>query len=281
MLFELLRIKQWYKNLLVFLPLIFVGLATEKESLFLTFLAFFALCCMSSVNYILNDILDRKKDSIHSEKKQRPIAAGEISIPSAGIIAALLAITSLVIGIALSTQFFLLLLVFFFLTFIYSTWAKEELFLDLIFISINFVLRAMAGAYVLHVRMSPWLIVCTFFLSFFIAIAKRKADIMFLKENAQKHKIVLKDYSPEIINLLMAIATSVLILSYSLYSFLSIYPHLIYTLPFSLYVILRYFYLAETGSAIVRKPENFYKDTRLILGILAWCIAVVNIIYFV
>lgn len=279
MFFHLFRVQQWYKNLLIFLPLVFAGLLLNPKSIFLTFLGFIALCLMSSTNYILNDILDREKDKIHPEKKNRPIASGKISIVTATIIASILAITSLVVAFFLSEVFFVLLLIFFMLTQIYSLYFKEELFADIIFISTNFVLRAMGGAFILDVRLSPWLILCTFFLSFFIAVGKRKADFAFLKENAQKHKKVLEEYEERITSTLMTIATSSLLLSYSLYSFLSIYPHLIFSIPFALYVILRYFYLIETKNVIARHPEFFFKDKRLVFGIVLWAFLVILLMY--
>ncbi|MBI5797590.1 UbiA prenyltransferase family protein [Candidatus Woesearchaeota archaeon] len=279
MLIQLFRVRQWYKNLLVFLPLVFVGLATDEKSILLSILAFFALCMMSSVNYIINDIIDREKDKVHPEKKERPLASGKISLWTAGTLAGILAVVSLSIGIVLSFSFFLILLLFFFLTLLYSVYFKEELFADTLFIAVNFVLRAAAGAYVLHVRISPWLIVCTFFLSFFIAVGKRRAEYKFLEEKAPVHKKVLASYGENITGMLMAVATTALLMSYSLYSFLSVYPHLIYTLPFAFYVILRYLFLVESASVIARSPEYFYKDTRLITGIALWCLAVLVVIY--
>lgn len=279
MLFSLFRVQQWYKNLLIFLPLVFAGLLFDAQSIVLTFLGFCALCAMSSTNYILNDILDREKDKIHSEKKNRPLAAGKISLVSATLLAMILAVFSLGIAFFLSEIFFVLLLIFFFLTQLYSLYFKEEVFADSIFISTNFVLRAMAGSFILDVRLSPWLIFCTFFLSLFLVVGKRKADLAFLQEKAKHHKKVLQQYEEKITNTFLSISTTALLLSYSLYSFLSIYPQLIYSIPFALYVILRYFYLIETQSEIARHPELFWEDTRLLLGIILWTILVLFLMY--
>jgi 4-hydroxybenzoate polyprenyltransferase len=279
MLLELLRVKQYYKNLLVFLPLLFAGLFFDDLSLLLSLLGFISLCLMSSANYILNDILDREKDKFHPEKSLRPVCSGKISVFSASVIALVCASISLTIGILLSAQFFYILLIIFILTQLYSLYFKNEIFLDILFISINFVLRAVSGSYILGVRISPWLIVCTFFLSLLIALGKRKSDYNLLKIISFQHKKVLLDYTPELTNTLLIISTTSLMMSYSLYSFLSIYPHLIYTLPLALYVILRYFYLIENNSIIARQPERFYTDVKLLLGIILWLIAVVVIMY--
>ncbi|MDP3918281.1 MAG: UbiA family prenyltransferase [Nanoarchaeota archaeon] len=280
MILSLLRAKQWYKNLVIFLPLIFVGLALNSESILLTILGFFALCLMSSTNYIINDIIDIEKDKIHPEKKNRPIPSGLISISTATIIAMLLATSSLVISFLLSTYFFYTVLTFFILTQLYSVFFKDEIFLDIILISINFVLRAISGAFILSVIISPWLILCTFFLALFLASGKRKADLSLLKDEAINHKKVLGDYSSELTNTLILVSTILLIVSYSLYSFLSIYPQLIYTLPIAIYVIFRYFYLIQNDSIIARHPENFYKDSRLLLGIKVWVLVIILLIYF-
>jgi 4-hydroxybenzoate polyprenyltransferase len=279
MLLQLLRTQQWYKNLLIFLPLVFVGLALDQQSIMLTILGFIALCLLSSTNYILHDIIDQKKDQVHPEKRERPIAAGKVSVPTAGFIAMLCATSSLILAMSLSPIFFYLELFFFALTLLYSLWLKQEIFLDIILIAVNYVIRAVAGAYILQVRVSPWLILCTFFLALFLAAGKRRADVHFLEHNAGKHKTVLKSYTKELTNALIQLATALLILSYSLYSFLSIYPHLIYSLPFSLYVILRYYYLVESNSPIPRKPHTGYRDKQLAAGVVIWILVVLFLIY--
>src|SRR3989338_6190822 len=181
MFFQLFRMQQWYKNILVFLPLVFAGLLLDPKSIILTFLGFLSLCLMSSTNYILNDIIDKEKDKAHPEKKGRPLAL-------AVFLAILLATLSLILSSFLSEIFFVLLLIFFFLTQLSSLYFKEEIFADIIFISTNFVIRAMAGSFILDIRLSPWLIICTFFLSLFIAVGKRKADLSLLKSKANDHK---------------------------------------------------------------------------------------------
>ncbi len=279
MIFQLLRVQQWYKNLLIFLPLIFVGFAGHIASITLTALGFISLCLLSSANYILNDITDKSRDRLHPEKKNRPLAAGKIAVEHAAILALLLASTAFILALKLSPIFFLIEILFFSLTLLYTFWLKHEVFVDIILIATNYVLRAVGGAYILQVRVSPWLILCTFFLALFLAAGKRRATAKLLENKAKHHKPVLKAYTESITNALMLVTTCLLLLSYSLYSFLSIHPSLIYTLPFSFYVIFRWYHLVEEGSAIPRKPELVYKDTRLILGIFLWTIAVLIVIY--
>lgn len=276
---DFFRVQQWYKNLLIFLPLVFVGLATDMRSVALVSVGFIALCLMSSANYILNDIVDRKKDVLHPEKKNRPIASGKISLYAAASFAFLCATLALLLASSLSKEFFIVVLIFFLITQLYSVFLKKEIFVDIIAIAVNFVLRAISGAYILHVRISPWLIVCTFFLAIFIAAGKRRAESLLLKGNARKHRYVLALYTPEITNALMLVSTGLLLLSYSLYTFLSLYPQLLYTLPLSFYAVFRYYFLVESKSTIARNPELFYTDKRLWYGISFWLAAVLVLLY--
>jgi len=272
---ELLRVKQYYKNLIIFLSLIFLGKEITLEAIILTSIGFIALCLISSSNYIINDILDKDKDKLHPFKKKRPIANNYYSTIFAGIISILLAITSLSISILISEKFFILILTIFFLTLFYSLKLKEEIFLDITLISTNFIIRAISGIVIINARLSPWLILCTFFLSFLLAIGKRINEFNYSKD----YKIVLKYYTNDLLNKLLIISTTLLILSYSLYSFLSIYPLLIYTIPIPTYIILRYLYLIETNSNIPGELENFYKDKQLFISILIWLFITIIIIF--
>ena len=273
---ELLRVKQYYKNLIIFLALIFLGKEITLETIILTFIGFITLCLISSSNYIINDILDKEKDKLHPKKCNRPIASNYYSTTYAGIIAIITAIASLSISFFISEKFFLLILAIFFLTLFYSLKLKEEIFLDITLISTNFVIRAISGIIIINARLSPWLILCTFFLSFLLATGKRINEFNYSKD----HKVVLKSYTKNLLDKLLIIATTILILSYSLYSFLSIYPLLIYTIPIPTYIILRYLYLIESNSNIPGELENFYKDKQLVISLIIWLIITAIIIFF-
>ena len=265
MLLGLLRVKQYYKNLLVFIAVVFAGLVFDLNAVLLSCLGFVALCLVSSSNYILNDYVNIEEDRKHKEKRKRPLPSGKISPGLALFVAAVLVILSLILAISLSTNFFYLVILMFFLTQLYTLFFRKELFLDILFISINFVIRAVAGAVILDVRISPWLILCTFFLSLFIAAGKRSAEV---KSGVKRS--VLKMYDERLVSALLIITSTLLFVSYGMYSFLSVYPYMIFTVPFAFYVILRYLYLIYSGSEIAMKSELFYKDFRLLLGILVW-----------
>ncbi|MDD5253490.1 MAG: decaprenyl-phosphate phosphoribosyltransferase [Candidatus Nanoarchaeia archaeon] len=278
-LFNLLRIRQYYKNLLIFLPLIFVGSFFNKNLLLDIFLGFIALCLVSSSNYIINDIFDIKKDEEHPEKRLRALASKKISIPLAIFIFIITLISSLVISYLLSEKFFYAVLAMFVLTQFYTLFLKNQPFVDILMISVNFVIRAISGAFIINATLSPWLIACTFFLALFIATGKRESDLLLLKNNFQNHKPVLKYYTKEITQSLMIISTTLLITTYSLYSFLSQYPNLIFTIPFAIYVIFRYFLLVKEGSIIARHPEKILKDKSITIGLILWILTIFLIIY--
>ncbi|MAG08678.1 decaprenyl-phosphate phosphoribosyltransferase [Candidatus Woesearchaeota archaeon] len=282
----LMRVRQWYKNLVIFLSIIFASELLNLVGLEKTFYGFLALCFISSVNYIINDIVDIKKDINHPEKRLRPLASGKIKVWQAIILAITLFIVSLGIGISLSGYFLLFILFLFLVTQLYSFFLKKEPFVDIIIIAVNFVVRAASGVFVIMVdgmpwlRLSPWLIICVFFLSLFISIGKREADLVYLGEKAVSHKEVFSFYTKPITKSLMVISTSLLIMSYSLYSFLSINQYLVLTLPFALYVIFRYLYLIEKGSEVTRHPEKVFFDIRMMIGIVLWLASSFLIVYY-
>lgn len=277
---NLFRTRQWYKNLVIFLAIIFGGKLLDINSWYILLLGFIALCIISSANYIINDIIDFRKDRLHPEKKNRPLAAGKIPLVNAFFAFLILATGGFYLAYSLSVNFFLLALALFFLNQVYSFTLKNEPFADLISISTNFVIRAVSGSVLINLNISPWLILCTFFLALFLGSAKRHAEVLFLKENATEHRPVLRYYPINLTNALMTISASLLILSYSLFSLLGQHKMLMLSMPFALYVIIRYYYLAETGSPIGRNAELAIKDKRLAIGSLLWIISAILVITF-
>ncbi len=278
-LIKLIRISQYYKNLVIFLPIIFIGQLISAESLLKVILGFIALCLMSSVNYIINDIVDIKKDKHHPEKKTRPLVSGKIRIWQAKIISVIFFLVAIAISLPLSTSFLYAILSLFGLTQLYSFLFKKYIFADILTISINFVIRAIAGAFILRITVLPWVFLCPFFLSLFLLAGKRKAEIILLKGNFHNCRDVLKDYTEPIINTLIAITTTLLIVIYILYSIFTNSQALILALPFALCTILRYLYLIYSGSEIARYPEKAIKDIPLFIGSLLWIAAAFLIIY--
>ncbi len=284
---DLMRVRQWYKNLVVFLALFFSGNLFDWQLFLLVLLGFVIVCLTSSAGYVINDIIDLERDRAHPEKRNRPLASGKISNGGALILTFILLIGAAfmmrilpVLFLPVVPLFFIYtVVVLFLLTLFYSSILKNIIFADVLTISTLFVLRAIAGAVMIDVVISPWLILGPFFLSLFLSIGKRHADLLLLKEKSFVTREVLKEYNVELTNSLMIISTTLLIISYALYSFLSDYNYLIYTIPFALFVIFRFYYLIQQGSVIARHPERIIRDRQIIGGILLWLLVTGFVIY--
>lgn len=277
---KLIRVQQWYKNLVIFLALFFAGNLFEPTGFILTVIGLISLCLISSVNYIINDIIDIKRDQHHPEKGCRPLASGKININSAIFILILLLVASFLLARLLPFQFSYFLIGLFVLSQVYTLFLKHIAIADVLTIATLFVLRALSGAYILNIEVSPWLILCPFFLSLFLSVGKRHADISLLKEKAVETRRTLKDYNHQYTNSLIMISTTLLVISYSLYSFLSVHRYLLFTLPFALFVIFRYYLLIQSGSIIARHPHKGIHDKSLLIGTALWVVVTFFIIYW-
>ena len=278
---KLMRPQQWYKNLVIFIAIFFVREITNINYLWATLLGFIALCLVSSGNYAINDILDRKKDAIHPEKKNRPIASGKIKIYQGILLALVLLGSSFYIAYSISLYFFYSVFSLFGLTLLYSTVIKNEVFADIILIAINFVIRAMSGVFIINVDLSPWLVISIFFLAIFLVSMKRKADLILLKDKAAHHKAVLKHYSLELLQVMIIMSACTVVISYCLYSFLKQDKIWIITIPFVVYSVFRYLYLVETDARLGRHPELILKDKKFLLSVCLWLIISTIILYVV
>ncbi len=282
MIKQLFRIQQWYKNLLIFLPLIFSGNLLNLDFLLITIAGFFALCFVSSSQYILNDFLDVKKDQKHPEKKNRPIASGKINLLQIILIFFLTLFLGLYISFKLNNDFGIIALILVIVSLSYTLVLKYEIIADILTISTNFVLRAISGAYLIKVVISPWLILGVFFLATFLVTGKRHGEALYLGnlgKKSEKIRKTLTNYTKELTNTLMIISTTLLILCYALYSFFSQHTGLLITLPFAWYTIIRYFNLVQQGHKIARQPEKTIFDKRIMLSAGIWTILTFLILY--
>lgn len=274
-LLQLTRPWQWYKNLLIFLAIIFSGNLFNILLLSQTLIGFLALCAISSANYIINDLFDIEHDRNNPEKKHRPLAANKVLKYEAISIAILLIAISIALALLLNTKFLAIIITLFLLTKLYSFKLKNIIFLDVILISINFLLRAIAGAVIIDVYISPWLISGIFFFAFFISVGKRYSELSYSKKNIRK---VLEKYDQKTLNSMLMISTTLLLICYSLFAFT--HKYLIWTMPLFLFLILRYHHLIKEGSYLARHPENIYKDTQILIGSIIFILATLIILYF-
>lgn len=276
---DILRPNQWYKNLLVFIAVVYSFNLFSIDKAVLSFYGFISLCILSSANYIFNDILDKKNDINNPAKSSRPIASGKISVGASLIIFIFLSLSGLLTAYSLNKNFFFLGLLFLLLTSIYSIFLKKEIFVDILLIAVNFVIRAVSGALIINVYISPWLVLCPFFLSLFLSVGKRRAEASYLGKYASKHRNTLTYYTENITNSLIAITTAIIIITYSFYT-ISAEPKLLLTLPLVLYAIFRYFYFIYTDSPIARNPELAFKDSRLIASLVLWALITLIALYY-
>ncbi len=277
---RLLRPKQWLKNFFVFAALVFSRSACDPVLLGRTAAAFAAFCALSSGVYVLNDIYDRERDRLHPVKRNRPIASGRVPVGAAGTYAALLLAAGVTGGFLVNAELGLVALAYALLMAGYSLRLKELVLLDVFTIAAGFLLRVVAGVAAIGVSLSPWLFLCTLFLSLFLALGKRRHELFLLSEGAGEHRPVLDGYSRAFIDQMISIATSATIISYSLYTFLAPTSRLLMvTIPFVLYGLFRYLYVIyRTGGG--GAPEDvLVGDRPLQAAVLLWIVTCILILY--
>lgn len=281
---KLLRVSHWTKNVFVFVPLVFSKNLMNKDFLVEVLFAFVFFSIASSLVYVFNDLIDAGKDKLHQIKKFRPIASGKISRSKAVIIIFILIILTAVSFFVLNLQFNLVLLGYILLNISYSLLLKKIVIVDLLSVSIGFMLRVISGALVINVPLSSWLILTTLFLSLFLAVAKRRAEFI-IYENENNTRIVLKDYNLKLLDLFLAVSAGGIIISYSLYSVAERtvnYFHtenLVFTTIFVIYGIFRYLYLIHKEKNGENSLEILLKDIPSIINILIYGIVIYYLIY--
>lgn len=273
-----LRPWQWYKNMLVFLAIIYSFTIFDFNKLALSFFGFVALSILSSANYIFNDIVDKTSDSKNILKKSSPIASGKITINTAFLLILILLAAGFFMSFILSQKFFLLMILFFANSSAYTLFLKKKVLADILAIAANFVIRAVSGALIIDVYVSPWLVLCPFFLSLFISTGKRRAEISTLGKNAATCRNTLSQYTEKIMNSLMIVTTTILIIAYTIYT-LTVDIKLLFTLPVVIYGIFRYFYFVYKKPLIAANPEQAFKDKRFMLSLILWFVITLAVLY--
>ena len=282
---QLLRPHQWYKNLIIFIGLVFSQNLFNIDYLITTAIGFIVLCSISGANYIINDIIDLKKDKKHPVKKNRPLASGEINKTTAIIFAVFLIIFSFSVSFWINFNFGLIVLSLFLLTQTYSFFLKKICFLDVLMISMNFVLRAVAGAIIINVRVSPWLIISCFFVALFLALGKRKAELNLRINSSEQTRESLRIYTKEIIDTLILIPLVMVLVCYTMYC-IFVFPviqilrdyFLFLTLPIITFVIFRYVYLSNKDQ-LAETPDKILQDKQMLFAMILWMLIVVLFLY--
>ena len=276
------RPKQWPKNLIVFLALLFTlneawdpndvsGLLSLATRTTLAFLVFSAL---SSAVYLVNDIFDLESDRSHPKKRFRPIASGQLPISGAWVGAAILASVALSSAFLLEPVFGAISIAYVAAMAAYTLAIKRLIILDVFVISLGFMLRTVAGAVVLGVPISPWLYICTGLGSLFIALAKRRSELSLAGENAQSQRDALRDYTLPVLDQFISVVATSTALAYALYTFTA--PNLpanhamMLTIPFVVYGLFRYMYLMHTKGLGENPEDVIITDAPLVVAVVLW-----------
>ena len=249
-------------------------------------LGFAIFCLLSGGIYIVNDLIDLKKDQQHPLKRKRPLAAGKLSVSLAKNTAVFLLIVSLALAYLLDVHFALICLTYAGMMLAYSAFLKKIAILDVIVISLGFVLRAVAGVVIIEVEISPWLLVCTLFLSLFLVLSKRRHEMVLLGDEANNHRQSLSEYSPQLLDQMIAVVTGSAVIAYTLYTLADRTievvgtSYLIVTVPLVIFGVFRYLYLVYKDNQGGNPELVIFSDKPLLVDVVLWVVVVVVILYF-
>ncbi len=285
-IFRSLRPQQWIKNFFIFAPLVFSQNVLNRPLLLKTFVAFAAFCLISSAHYIFNDLRDLEEDRRHPVKSKRPLASGRLKQGPAVAALFVIGAAGVAVAAALGLPFLLLAVGYLVLQTAYSMWLKHVVILDVFVIAAGFLIRVVAGGLAIEVEISSWLLICTILLALFLAMGKRRYELVLLDKDAASHRPILREYNTYLLDQMISVVTASTLLAYCLYT---ISPetvakfgtrNLIFTVPFVLYGIFRYLYLihqkAEGGT-----PESLIiRDKPLLVDIFLWVLAAAMILRF-
>jgi 4-hydroxybenzoate polyprenyltransferase len=280
-LIRLLRPQQWSKNLLVFAAAIFANQLFVPWSASLAALAFVSFCLASSSVYIVNDLLDAEVDRQHPVKRSRPIAAGEILIGTARWLAVALACAALALAVTINGRFAIAIAAYIALVLFYSIVGKHIVILDTMLVAVGFVLRAVGGALAIQVPSSDWFVLCTFFAALFLALSKRRAEMISQDGGSTGHRAVIGEYSESGLSTYTTTAIAATVITYSLYAIGSarLFPLLPLTVPFVLFAVFRYHHLVETAGLGERPEEVFLRDRTFQVCVVAFLAMSITAIY--
>lgn len=285
-LIRLLRPAHWAKNVFVLAPLVFAQKLSEPDAVRNGLMAFAAFCLASSAVYVFNDIRDRAEDRLHPLKRHRPLAAGDVGVSTAIVLGLLLALVSLILAASLGWPFLTVLAIYLILNQLYSAGLKHTVILDVMIVSLGFVLRVLGGGVAIPVEVSAWLLLCTFFIALFLAFSKRRHELILLADDASGQRPVLSHYSPAFLDQMINVVTASTVVAYAMYA---IAPettekfhtaYLIYTIPMVLFGIFRYLFLIYQKHTSLNPTEAILRDPPFLINMLIWGLAVVWIVYY-
>lgn len=285
-LFELMRPRQWVKNVFVLLPLLFSGLGEDPWAIGRALIATACFCLMSSAVYCLNDALDAGADSRHPRKRRRPIPSGRVSVRSAFILSAVLAVLGLgIAGVFLSGRVVLFVALYAANSLAYCLFLKYRVIVDVMSIALGFVFRLIAGCEAIGVVASSWMVLCGFSLAMLLGFGKRRLEFTQL-EVPVEYRATLESYSREKIDVLLSVSAALCLISYAMYTTAptTIQIHrtekLIYTIPPVFYGIFRYIFKIQEGR-YDGPVEVLLKDPVFLLNGLSWMAVSAAVLYLI
>jgi 4-hydroxybenzoate polyprenyltransferase len=284
-LFEAMRPRQWSKNVFVFAGIVFAGRLFDASAQVRVLMAFATFCAASSAVYLANDVTDRASDAHHPLKCLRPVASGRLSISLAVAAAAVLGTAAVLVSALLNRTMVALTLAYLLSTLAYSFRLKRVSLLDVMIVAAGFVLRAVAGAAAIEAEISPWLLMCSFMLALFLALGKRRAELVLLGEDASNHRRTLGHYSLPLVDSWLTALVGATIVSYAIYTqsprtverFGT--ASLLYTVPFVIYALFRYQHLVVREDAGGDPGSLLLEDKGLWLALLGWASTATAVIY--
>ncbi len=282
---QLVRPQQWVKNGVVLAGVIFSGAAHDTNRLLIALAATGIFCLLSSAVYMINDVIDAEADRNHPVKSSRPIAAGRISPRTAIVSAIILAIVALVPAWLLHHFFFGVAAGYLVLNLLYSLWLKHIVIIDVMSIAAGFVLRALAGAVVINVVFSGWLLIASFLLALFLGFGKRRHELILLENGGADHRRILRSYSSYFLDQLIGVVTPSVVVCYLIYVISpevtqKLHTQYLYlTVPFVIYGIFRYLYLIHQEARGGSPTEILLTDRPILVTVLLWLVTVLLLLY--
>jgi 4-hydroxybenzoate polyprenyltransferase len=281
------RPTQWLKNGIILAALVFAGELQNPGQLKMSLLAIAVFCLLSSAVYTFNDLFDRERDRQHPLKKDRPLAAGRMSVTTAIVFGILLTGLGLLGAWMINREFLIVAICFLVLNYSYSLALKRIVIVDAMSIALSFVLRAFAGAMAINVPASKWLLINTLLLALFLAFGKRRHELILLEEGAVNHRAILGRYSPYLLDQLIGVTTASVVVMYMLYTFSTEVSdklgteNLFMTIPFVVYGIFRYLYLIHKEEKGGSPTKIMITDRPILLTVVLWLGTVLAVLYWV
>ena len=280
-----LRPEQWTKNLLVLAGVVFGGRLLEPRAVAIAAAAFAIFCALSGAVYLFNDLADREADQNHPLKRERPIASGRLATTTAVIAGVILGGGGVIAAFLIGAQFGIIAATYMAALLLYSLALKHVVILDALMIAAGFVLRAIAGAVAVAVPIGHWLLVCTTLLALFLALSKRRHELVLLADGATDHRPILEEYSPYLLDQMIGVVTSSTLIAYAVYATSADTAarlgtgKLGLTIPFVLYGIFRYLYLVHQKRGGGSPAAMLLTDRPLLVCVALWAASVIALLY--